>query len=371
MSDQSILDLPDEEVLNTPYSQFMEDVAPSDEKAVDEVNEDTEDDDLEESIESENEYEEDTEEDSYEESDTFNDGDEDLYEDDSNTEDDDNSEYDDEESEEETDSVDYEKAYKEVFKPFKANGKEIKINTPEEAIQLMQMGANYNKKMAGIKEQLPYLKMLEKNQLLDTDKLSYAIDLLNGDERAIAKLVKEHDLDLYDIEEDEDYAPSDKSVSKQELEFTEVVEELQNSNHYDRTLEVVREEMDDNSKRFIVENPQVMKVIESHIDMGIYDTIKGEVDRLNAIDNRLNGLSSLEAYKVVGDSLNEQGKLGNPNQESKQDSKQKKAQQTKQKRKAAAKPKSNPTPKNNNKTISPLEMSDEEFAKLSGMSHLR
>ena len=37
-----------------------------------------------------------------------------------------------------------------LFAPFKANGKDIKVDSVEEAIALMQMGANYSKKMAGL-----------------------------------------------------------------------------------------------------------------------------------------------------------------------------------------------------------------------------
>ena len=43
--------------------------------------------------------------------------------------------------------VDYKALYEQVTAPFKANGKTISIQSVEEATQLMQMGANYTKKM--------------------------------------------------------------------------------------------------------------------------------------------------------------------------------------------------------------------------------
>ena len=39
---------------------------------------------------------------------------------------------------------DYKAASEQVFKPFKSNGKQITVANPEDAISLMQMGANYN-----------------------------------------------------------------------------------------------------------------------------------------------------------------------------------------------------------------------------------
>lgn len=367
--EKSIFEMSDEDVINQPYSTFA--IESND---VDEHQKDTQEDtDADEPLDTDNVEDNDNAEDDFaEESETDSDINAYKYEDNSNNDTNDDSEDEDRESEnkQESESVNYEEAYKQIFKPFKANGKELQVKTPEEAIQLMQMGANYNKKMSGIKDQLPYLKMLEKNQLLDKDKLSYAIDLLNGDQRAIARLVKEHDLDLFDIEEDEGYTPTDKSVSKQEIEFQEVIEDLKNSDNYDRVIQTVTEVMDDNSKQFIVNNPKVMQVLETHMTQGIYDTIWNEVERRQSTGDSLQGLNSLEAYKVVGDYLNEQGLLGGEAPEDKQVSKQREEEKNKRKKQATSKPKTNPNSKQTNK-INPLELSDEEFAKLSGMSHLR
>lgn len=367
--EKSVFEMSDEDVLNKPYSAFAKES-----NEIDESQEDTQAD-----TEVDNHQEKDSDEDRNEfddtadESDTDSNDNADPSDEDSTSDSNDDSDEKEEESDEkqESEEINYEEAYKQIFKPFKANGKDIQIKTAEEAIQLMQMGANYNKKMSGIKDQLPYLKMLEKNKLLDTDKLSYAIDLLNGDQRAIAKLVKEHDLDLFDIEEDEEYKPSDKSVSKQEIEFQEVIQDLKNSDNYDRVIETVTEVMDNPSKQFIVNNPQVMNVIEMHMAQGIYDTIWEEVERRNSTGTSLQGLNSLEAYKVVGDYLNEQGLLGGNQQEDKSVIKQEQEEKTKRKKQATSKPKTNPKQNNNDNKINPLEMSDEEFAKLSGMSHLR
>src|SRR5690606_29540484 len=76
---------------------------------------------------------------------------------------------------EETKSVDYEAEYKRLLTPFKANGREIQVKSVDDAIQLMQMGANYNKKMAALKPNLKLMKMLQNNNLLTEDKLSFFI----------------------------------------------------------------------------------------------------------------------------------------------------------------------------------------------------
>ena len=66
-----------------------------------------------------------------------------------------------------TDTIDYKAEYERLTQSFKANGKEIAVANVDEAISLMQMGANYNKKMAALKPNLKLLKLLENNKLLD------------------------------------------------------------------------------------------------------------------------------------------------------------------------------------------------------------
>lgn len=277
-----------------------------------------------------------------------------------------------ESSKDDTTEVDYKAIYDQVFKPFKANGKEIKVRTPEEVIQLMQMGANYNKKMTGIKEQLPYLKMLERNNLLDEDKLSYAVDLLNGDKAAISKLIKDNEIELYDLNEEqgEGYAPSYKGVSKQEMELADVVEDIKESPNYERTVEVATTLWDAPSQQFIVENPGILRIIEQHISNGIFDKVWEEVEHKQSF-GELQGLSSLQAYKLVGDTLNEQGTFNDTTQEQAPDtSKEKQREVINRKKQATQKPRVARTKTNNNNAIDPLSLSDEEFEKLSGAQHL-
>ena len=86
---------------------------------------------------------------------------------------------------------DYKAEYLRLLAPFKANGKEIAVSTVDDAISLMQMGANYNKKMAGLKPSLKMLKLLENSGLLSEEKISYLIDLEKKNPAAINKLIKD------------------------------------------------------------------------------------------------------------------------------------------------------------------------------------
>src|SRR5690606_34973436 len=104
------------------------------------------------------------------------------------------------ETTEETKPVDYEAEYKRLLTPFKANGREIQVKSVDDAIQLMQMGANYNKKMAALKPNLKLMKMLQNNNLLSEEKLSFFIDLEKKDPAAINKLVKDAGINPMDLD---------------------------------------------------------------------------------------------------------------------------------------------------------------------------
>ena len=360
--DDSYLELSDEELMNMPSPPYQADP--------EEDSEDEEEEYEEESLDEEEDFEEEEEEEDDEPQPTSDN----IFDNDDGYEDNVQDEVEKPSTKEESSSskVDYKEAYEKIFKPFKANGKEIQVKNPEEAIQLMQMGANYNKKMAGIKQQLPILKMLEKNNLLDERKLSYAVDLMNGDKAAIARLVKETEVDLYDIDEEsgDTYEPSYKGVSDQEMQLTQTIEDLRDSPAYDRTIEIATDVWDSPSQQFIVNNPGLLNVLAQHIESGIFDTIWNEAERLMTIGELPQHLNSLEAYKVTGDHMNEQGLIGEGNSNAQaQQNKTSKQEATKRKKQATQKPKSAGRNQTNNNAINPLELSDEEFEKL-GAEHL-
>lgn len=274
-----------------------------------------------------------------------------------------------------TSEVNYEEEYRKVFAPFKANGKDVQVTSAEEAIQLMQMGANYNKKMAALKPNLKVLKLLETHGLLDESELNFLIDLKEKNPQAIMKLVKDSGIDPLemDVDKAEGYKPNVRGVNEKEMALDEVIEELKDSPSYDRTITVVGNQWDQASKEVIVANPQVLKVINGHVESGVFDIIVKELDRQRMLGG-LAGLSDIEAYRQVGDAIQAKGgfdHLGRqstktPNPASNVTPKPRKEDDPKlrDKKLAASSPKGKPAPSKQT-DFNPLSLSDEEFSKLS------
>lgn len=267
---------------------------------------------------------------------------------------------------------DYKAVVDRLFAPFKANGREMRIDNVDDAIALMQMGANYNKKMAALKPNLKLLKLLENNSLLSEEKISFLIDLDKKDPAAISKLLKDSGIDPLDVDVDKakEYAPRPYTVDDREIELDSVLEEIQDTPTYTKTVNVVSTKWDAASKQVIADNPQLLKVINDHVATGIYDLISNEIERERTF-GRLNGLSDIEAYKQVGDSIQARGGFAhlapasnNPQPKVAVQPKPKApTPDLRDKKRAASSPKpavSAPAEPDFN----PLAMSDEEYSKL-------
>ena len=201
--------------------------------------------------------------------------------------------------------TDYKSFHDQVMAPFKANGKMIQLKSPEEAIALMQMGANYTRKMQEIQPHRKVLLMLENNGLLDEGKLSYLIDLDKKNPDAIKKLVKDAGLDPMDIDTSEEsaYRVGNHRVSDEEAAFRGVLDDLSTTDNGKQTLQVINSTWDQASKELLWKNPGVMTLINQQRELGIYDRILTEVERRKALGQVPINQPLLLIYQQVGQEM--------------------------------------------------------------------
>ena len=205
--------------------------------------------------------------------------------------------------------VDYKAGYEQIMAPFKANGKTMQVKSVEEAIQLMQMGANYTRKMQELQPHRKTLLMLENNGLLDEGKLSFLIDLDKKNPEAIKKLLQDANINPLDVDMDKEstYQEGNHKVSDEEAQFRLVLDEL-NSNPVGReTLQTINSTWDQASKEVLWKQPEVMNTINAQRENGVYARITAEIDRRRTLGVIQVGVPFLEAYRVVGDELHKAG----------------------------------------------------------------
>lgn len=204
----------------------------------------------------------------------------------------------------------FEELYKQVMKPFKANGKEITPASPDEAIRLMQMGANYTRKMQVLAPNLKMMRMLENNGLLDESKLSFLIDLDRKDPKAIQKLLHDGKIDPLDLDVSSEpaYTPGNHAVSDQEMAFHTTLGDVMSTPEGKETVSHINSQWDQDSKKALYREPQLLAIIDTQRANGLYAKISSEIDRRRMLGD-LQNIPFIAAYKQVGDELHAQGKL--------------------------------------------------------------
>lgn len=209
------------------------------------------------------------------------------------------------------DTPDYAAFYNELLgQPIKANGKEIQLRSLEEIKQLLQMGLNYTKKTQAMQPVLRVVKMLENNGLLDEAKLAHLIDVDKGNPQAIQRLLADKKFDPNQIDSDEaaSYVPGNHQVSDTEMAFNAALDELETSPTGVEIIQAVAKQWDEQSRRAALQDPSILQVLHQQKTLGLYDVITTEMDRLTTL-GQLQGVPFLQAYRAVGDMLNDAGKL--------------------------------------------------------------
>lgn len=196
--------------------------------------------------------------------------------------------------------IEYDKV-KNIFKDgFKANGKILKPKNMDEVISLMQMGANFNKKMKDIKHMTKQVKSLTEAGIEDLDTLNYVIDIYKGNQEAIKKLLKDknistYDLDLDDINYNKNY---DNILSDENIEYRNTIDSIKESPNAEQIYNIVENIWDSKSKKEILNDSKVLEGLKYEVETGRYDIIQSEVDRLRSF-GKLQNLDDLTAYRLV------------------------------------------------------------------------
>ena len=209
----------------------------------------------------------------------------------------------------ETAPVDYKAFHDQVMAPFQANGKTIQLRSVDEAIQLMQQGANYTRKMQAIAPHRKVLMMLENNGLLDESKLSRLIDLEKKNPDAIRALVKEAGIDPLDIDvhEESTYTPGNHAVPDEAIAFQTTLDEVSSTPDGQETVREITASWDPESKAELWKDPSILGTIHQQRISGVYDRVVAEIERQRTIGAIPANVSLLNAYRVIGERMTQAG----------------------------------------------------------------
>ena len=215
------------------------------------------------------------------------------------------------------DAIDYQAAYSQIIgKTFKAGGKEITVNTPEEAIQLMQMGVGFNQRMSQIAPHRRIIETLKEHGLLEESKINELIDISKKNPEAIVALVQSAGLEPHQLIPSGDaqpYTPGNHVLPEDQLQFRTSVDNIREQGGTE-FLTHVAQDWDVTSRAEVYKDPNALSMIYGHKQMGVYDKISSEVERRKVFDPSVANLPFIHAYLAVGNDMHEKGLLA-PQQE--------------------------------------------------------
>lgn len=171
---------------------------------------------------------------------------------------------------------------KAVTSEFTANGRTMRVESPEDVIRLMQMGVNYGKKMEALKPQMGLLRTLQQHGLTDPEKLKHLIDIANHDKSAIAHLLKSADIDTYDLPDLDEtpYTPQATVMSNEMAELDAIFQDVRSLPHGSDLLDqlVNPKVWDDASVDFFGENPEAIYQLYQDYSSGLYNQVMSRID---------------------------------------------------------------------------------------------
>lgn len=221
----------------------------------------------------------------------------------------------------------------------KANGIEYDF-TLDELTQLASKGLDYTKKTQTLAPYRRVINTMQENKISEDD-INLFIDAKKGNKNAIATLLKDAKIDVYDLpsnEEEIQYTPTQYGLSDEALAVNESINRLQYEPDYAQTREVFNN-LDDFSKKYILSNPTYLEGLHKDVVDGTYAKIMPQAMKLAALDGYTNNMLSyyFQAGNAYFQSINEAEKL---QQQELEKQKAIKAQQLNEARQAASLPKS-------------------------------
>lgn len=141
----------------------------------------------------------------------------------------------------------------------------------EEVKVLASKGMDYTKKMQEIAKHRKRISALEDEGISDSD-FNMMIDVLKGDKDAMASVLKRTGIDALDLDTEEvTYAPTNYGRDEAQLAIDDVVNSISGDQEYNITHHVISNQWDEASRELLASKPQLISGLHDDIKSGNYD----------------------------------------------------------------------------------------------------
>lgn len=194
--------------------------------------------------------------------------------------------------------------HKALTAPLKAAGHEFSLDDPNQIRELVSKGLDYTRKMQQISHLRGIGEILREHDMLDPEKLAYAVDLANHKPEAIARLIKESGVDTFELGDDvaDSYqaTPANIEGKAKEVSVREIVEQYKDDENFNSVFNEARQ-WDNESQVTLVNNPEVLHLLAAHANNGVYKQVMAKVIQERAITGTTEPI--LQHYNRVGQAM--------------------------------------------------------------------
>ena len=206
------------------------------------------------------------------------------------------------------DEIDYKEFYNKVTNGFEMNGLNVKsLSDPDKIIELQRLNLTRSSSRDELEDVKPIVQSLRDGGLLDDpEKFGLMMEVLNGDENAIKKLLKDKNIDPYtlDMDEIDDSVDSNKyRISSEEMNFNDFVTEATKMGVRDDMADRIINSWDDDSLLGLVNDPNGRTNIIKHIKTGMFDKVQAEILSITNEDSSFSRESDLDQYIVASNNV--------------------------------------------------------------------
>lgn len=186
------------------------------------------------------------------------------------------------------------------------NGTKIKLDTPQEAEQLIKRGLEYNTRINELRNAEQAFETLKAHKLNDPATLNLMIECRKGNKEAIAKLLAETGIDPFDLQVDEakDYTPDNHQISAESIKLDKVLDEVAKLPKGIEIISMVGNDpvwsTDGSAELIGSQAPELLTELANHKESGVFDEVMDIVTKERAVDNAtLRGVCNAQAYGMV------------------------------------------------------------------------
>ena len=180
--------------------------------------------------------------------------------------------------------------------PLKSKNLIIEAKSMDELIQLAQQGLNYTQKTQELAKHRPIVDYVSKHNITQED-LHLLADLKSGNADALKSIAKQNGVDMFALDTDVDYRPSEANRMSIPSEVDLVAESIMQDTETATKIQSLNQHIPDDFRSKLASDANMLRLYANDVKSGMAERILPEAVKLKAINPNAD---FLEIYSHVG-----------------------------------------------------------------------